>query len=374
MWNKKRNKLKTGWEAKNNKNDSLDKEKKNNNLNVSSSQIVKNKPNKNFFEKLIKWIIFGILFIAIPRYLKSSRTKGREIVDTTYRKLSSHEFAFVPAGYAMYLFLSFVPVISLSLGIIGKISDKYEVVLEHIILGQVVPGISQVIPSISSLWDSAGGAIAFALFAISVLFIASKGYSKFIDSIDALYSHKSPHRMWKTRLKGFIMSILICIGLTVVLLGFTAFMTFLIEKAGLGQFTNDIASMSLADFRLEWEFYMIYWFTIIIFLPTFTYLSFLLFFSYAPSFKLKISQANPGAFIASIPTSLFILIFGSLTSLIPYKKFGTVASFMYVILLLSIMSYFIYAGIIVNSSFYHTFVNMPTIEKNSWLKRKKVSI
>lgn len=83
------------------------------------------------------------------------------------------------------------------------------------------------------------------------------------------------------------------------------------------------------------------------------------------------SQAHPGALIAAIPTAIFILIFGSLTSLIPYKKFGIVASFMYIILLLSFTSYFIYMGIIVNSSFYKTFINLPTVEKHSFWKKQK---
>ncbi|TPR54309.1 YihY/virulence factor BrkB family protein [Metamycoplasma neophronis] len=375
MWKKKPNKLKTGWQAQDNKNNEENKpQTKTNNLNVSSNQIVKNKTNKNLFERVIKWIIYAILFIAIPRYLRSSRIKGKEIVNSAYEKLNSHEFAFVPAGYAMYLFLSFIPITCLLLGVIGSISAKYEVVLEHVMLGQIIPGISQVIPSISSLWSSAGGAIAFALFALSVIWLASKGYSKFIYSIDALYGHKSPYRMWKTRIKGFIVSIIISFGLALALLGFSAFMTFLIENAGLGEFAEDLSKMTLADFHLQWEFYLIYWVTIILFLPVLTYLAFLLFFTFAPNFKLKFSQAHPGALIASIPTSVFILIFGSLASLIPYQKFGIVASFMYVILLLSVMSYFIYAGVIVNSSFYHTFVNMPTIEKRSWWKRKKVTV
>ncbi|AZG68671.1 YhjD/YihY/BrkB family envelope integrity protein [Mycoplasma struthionis] len=368
MFKPRKNKIKSGWEAQ------KKEQKQENFVTVDSSQIIKSKKNNSVFEKIIKWIIFAILFIAIPRYLKSSRLKGKEIVNTTYDKLNSNEFAFVPAGYAMYLFLSFVPIICLVLGIISSINIKYETVLKLIILGQIIPGIGEIIPSISTLWNTAGGAIAFLLFAFSVLWLSSKGYAKFIDSIDALYGYKSPNRLWKTRIKGFITSLILAFGLMVLLLGLTAFTTFVIENANLGVFLKDLSKMTLADFKLGWEFYLIFWFSIIILLPVLTYLTFLVYFKFAPSFKLKFSHVNSGALIASIPTSIFILIFGSLASLIPYKKFGVVATFMYVILLLSIMGYFIYAGAIVNSSFYNTFIKLPIAEKSSWFKNKKIRI
>ena len=43
---------------------------------------------------------------------------------------------------------------------------------------------------------------------------------------------------------------------------------------------------------------------------------------------------------------------------------------MYLILLVTFISYFTYAGVIVNSSFYKTFVNIITIDKVSIFKRK----
>lgn len=364
-WNP--NKLPTGWK--------VDEDQANRKPEtISSTQIIARKKRNNILEKILKWIIYGIIFIAIPKFIKSSKTKGKEIVNSAYEKINSNEFSFVPAGYAMYLFLSFIPISILMLGIIGSVDEKYEVVLKNVILGQIIPGISEVIPSFSTLWGSTGNAIALILFALSVLILASKGYSKFIFSIDALYEHKSPFRVWKSRIKGFIVSVFVCLILSLILLGLTAFMVFLIDKVGLGKFDADIKKMKLADFNLTTEFYLIYWFTTILFLPVFTYLGFLFYFVYAPNFKLKMSQAHPGALIAAIPTAIFILIFGSLTSLIPYKKFGIVASFMYIILLLSFTSYFIYMGIIVNSSFYKTFINLPTVEKHSFWKKQKISI
>ena len=181
-WNP--NKLPTGWK--------VDEDQANRKpITISSTQIIARKKRNNILEKILKWIIYGIIFIAIPKFIKSSKTKGKEIVNSAYEKINSNEFSFVPAGYAMYLFLSFIPISILMLGIIGSVDEKYEVVLKNVILGQIIPGISEVIPSFSTLWGSTGNAIALILFALSVLILASKGYSKFIFSIDALYEHKS---------------------------------------------------------------------------------------------------------------------------------------------------------------------------------------
>ncbi|ENY53739.1 YihY/virulence factor BrkB family protein [Metamycoplasma alkalescens] len=362
---KKKNKdlLPTGWD----KEDDSQEIKKDNNYsnNFSSKHIVKNKKKQNLLEKIIKSIIYGILFITIPRYIKSSKTKGREIVNSAYTKINSLEFAFAPAGYAMYLFLSFIPTIGLVIGIIGSINQEFEFVIKVIILGQLVPGIDKVIPAFSEVWSNAGGATTFIIVAISVLWLSSKGYSKFILSLDALYEHKTQNAAWQTRIKGFITSIIITSALIIFLLIISAFLAFILNNVFGIKITKDIV---LKD--LPWEFQLIFWLPTIFFLPFAICLGFLLAFKFAPSFRIKFSQITPGAFVAAIPTALYILIFGSLTSLINYKQFGVVASFMYIILLLSVMSYFIYIGIIVNSSFYKTFINLPTIGKGGWLNKK----
>ncbi|WP_052169666.1 YihY/virulence factor BrkB family protein [[Mycoplasma] anseris] len=362
---KKKDKLKTGWQARVIRNNEPKKE------NIKNDQVIANKRRSNIFEKIFKWIIYGILFLAIPRYLKSSKVKGKEIVDDAYQKINSNEFAFIPAGYAMYLFLSFIPIACLFVAIIGPISEHYDIVLRYVILGRIIPGVQTTLPNMATIWKGAGGIIAFILFAVSIIWLASKGYAKFAYSIDALYEHKTPRRMWMYRLKGVVISIILTFGLTLMLLGFTAFMTFLIESSEFGVFPSEITSdFTIKNLELKTEFWLIYYFTIILLLPFFTYIGFLIFFKWAPSFKLKLNHAHPGAMISAIPTSIFILIFGSLASIIPYNKYGPIASFMYIILLMSVMSYFIYTGLIVNASFHKIFINQPTIAKTWFFKNK----
>ncbi|MDC8927322.1 YihY/virulence factor BrkB family protein, partial [Metamycoplasma hyosynoviae] len=95
--NKWKWKIKSGWQHK--EDDLVEVNKKE----YDNGQIIQTAPNRNIFEKIFKWIIYGILFLAIPRYLKSSRAKGKEIVNNAYKKLKSNEFTFIPIGYAMYL-------------------------------------------------------------------------------------------------------------------------------------------------------------------------------------------------------------------------------------------------------------------------------
>lgn len=367
---KKKWKLNTGWQ--NNNNDDDQNEKDNQSKKITNNQIIQTVPKRNIVERVVKWIIYAILFIAIPRYLRSSKTKGKEIVNSAYKKLNSNEFAFIPAGYALYLFLSFIPVSLILLSVITPIRPQYDIVFRHAILGLIIPGISEIIPQdISTVWTNAGGAIALVLLAISVILISSKGYAKFIVSIDALYEHKTALRAWKGRIKGIFISIILILGLSLILFAFTAFLTFLIEKAGLAKFPADLNSIkNFADLKPTLALKLIFYFMVILTLPPLTYLSFVLFYLYSPNFKLKFNQVHPGALITAIPTSLFILIFGSLTSLIQYDKFGPVAAFMYLILLVTFISYFTYAGVIVNSSFYKTFVNIITIDKSSIFKRR----
>ncbi|ENY69339.1 Hypothetical protein, putative ribonuclease [Metamycoplasma auris 15026] len=364
---KKKNKdfLQTGWD-KDPEQQEENKENLEQSKDFSTRHIVKNKKRQNLLEKIIKWIIYGILFIAMPNSLRSSKTKAKEIVNNTYLKINSYEFAFVPAGFAMYMFLSFIPTIGLVIGIVGLISPNYENVIKVIILGQLIPGIEHVIPTFSGILKTAGGAVTFIILALSILWLSSKGYSKFVLSIDALYGHKTTNALWKTRIKGFLTSIIITISLTIFLLTYSAFLTFILDRVfDQGKLLPNI---KLKDLR--WDFQIIFWLPIILFLPLLIYCSLLISFKFSPNFKVKLSQINPGALIAAIPTSLYILIFGSLASLINYHKFGIVASFMYIILLLSIMSYFIYTGVIVNASFYKTFIKLPTIEKSRWLNKR----
>ena len=375
------NKIKSGWQ--NNKKDPENENKPE----LANDQVILNQTHNNFLEKILKAIIYGILYIAISRYLKSSRTKGKEIVNSAHTKLKSNEFAFIPIGYAMYLFLSFIPISLILVSIIASISPEYDTVFRYAILGKIIPGIDTILPKdISSIWTNPGGAISFLILTLSIIFFTSKGYSKFIISIDALYEHKTKYRAWKGWAKGIVVSISLIAILTLMLLLFTILMTFLIKKAEFGNkhnlsdmptlianaiTNNDKSFTPLKALELKTEFWIIYYFIVVLTLPLFTYLGFAAFYLYAPSFKLKFNQVHPGALITAIPTSFFILIFGTLASIIKYDKFGPVAAFMYIILLVTFIAYFTYMGIIVNSSFYKTFINILTIDKKSIFANSK---
>ena len=213
------NKIKSGWQ--NNKKDPENENKPE----LANDQVILNQTHNNFLEKILKAIIYGILYIAISRYLKSSRTKGKEIVNSAHTKLKSNEFAFIPIGYAMYLFLSFIPISLILVSIIASISPEYDTVFRYAILGKIIPGIDTILPKdISSIWTNPGGAISFLILTLSIIFFTSKGYSKFIISIDALYEHKTKYRAWKGWAKGIVVSISLIAILAFIIYNFNDFL------------------------------------------------------------------------------------------------------------------------------------------------------
>ncbi|RMA77482.1 membrane protein [Metamycoplasma subdolum] len=334
-----------------------------------NDQLIRVKKKSSVFEKIIKAIIYGILWIAIPRFVKQNKEQSKDVVSIAYDRLNSNEFKFIPPGYALYLFLSFIPIVCIVISVLGAISPKYDIVVRFIILGKIIPGIESTIPNMGLLWKDPAQAAVLVLFFVSVIWLTSGGYSKMIGSINALYDYKGGNSFFKNRLKGILLSLIVTLILTLLFMAATGLMTFLIEKANYGVFPADLTKITNAkDLNLTVEFWLVYYFSLVIFLPIGTYLGFLFFFRFSPNFKLKFQYIHPGALISAIPTAFFVLIFGSLTSIINYNKFGPVATFMYLLLLLSYMSYFIYAGLIVNASFYKSFINEPIFV------RKKVLI
>jgi membrane protein len=55
--------------------------------------------------------------------------------------------------------------------------------------------------------------------------------------------------------------------------------------------------------------------------------------------------------------------FGYLSALIDYAKYGSIGTFLYSITFVLVLSYFLYAGIIVNASYYKTFFSQRMVPK-----------
>ncbi|MBU4690755.1 YhjD/YihY/BrkB family envelope integrity protein [Mycoplasma zalophi] len=333
-------KPKTGWSKR--KKNKFQKFKHNINL-------LKFNSSANFVEKTIRFVIYFILKISLKKYLKNENEKTHSIVLETHKKLHSHEFAFIPSGFSLYLFMSFIPILSI-ISSIGYINQEYNDTI-HFVLGKIIPGIENIIPN----FFGKGGALSKTdvfvgvIFIISAFWISSAGYSKFVQSNSILYEHKNLGNWARNRLKGLWIVICMTILLFLVFLMFVSFLAFLKKSAG----------YTFSDWQFSLTFYLILPFLIF----SFFFVVYILLYHYAPLFRLKYAYVMPGVWISTIPTSIFVIIFGFLTSLFNYKKFGLISSFMYIELFLITMSYFTYTGVLINATFYKTFISTQTIDK-----------
>lgn len=315
-----------------------------------SKNIVKKQENKFvFFEKIIKFFIKIILWMVISKVVLKNKTKTNELIDRTFKKFNSKDFGFIPYSTAFYFLISFVPIITLLIFMLSIIPGYEKIFVEQII-NKILPGVSSLIDlskSLTSL-NAAATYTTIIILLISSIWLASSGFGKFIYSQNYIYNHSNLGNWLKNRLKGM----LIVIGIIVYLFLTSAFYIFLYDA-----FNKNISN-SLAQNIYFYTSFLIYLFII-------TYLGIGMLYKAAPSFKLSWAMINPGILITTIPIVIFIGLFGSLTSLINYGKYGIVGIFMYVAIFISFLTYFMYLGIVANEAYYKTFFSTRTISKNN---------
>jgi membrane protein len=117
-------------------------------------------------------------------------------------------------------------------------------------------------------------------------------------------------------------------------------------------------------------FSSIYWSIVVVGMFVGSYLLFLLLFRFSPRFKIKWNHVHAGAITSSIPTALFVLLFSQITKIfLQYNFLGQYATFITLSMSISIISYFIYVGLIVNAVYYRTRVGKKTIAKKTVSKK-----
>ncbi|WP_406617110.1 YhjD/YihY/BrkB family envelope integrity protein [Mycoplasmopsis adleri] len=302
-------------------------------------------------EKIIKFFISIIMFIAIPKSSWKNKPKVREMIDRVYKRFSGRDFAFIPVSFSFYLLISFIPVMLSVFLLLKFLPWGLETLFLNNILVKIIPGFESITKGID--FSIAGTyAVIIPLFLAS-LWVASSGFAKFIYSENYIYKHETTGNWFINRGKGFItvfwISIYIFVTMAIYLSFYKAF--------GFAKTTNEIAKN------------VYFYISFSIYLMVTLYLGFSLLFKFTPAFKVGWNTVTPGVLIASVPTMIFISIFGYLTSLIDYKKFGVFGVFMYIALLVSNMSYFIYLGVIANEGYYKTYISSYTIDKKTWFKK-----
>ena len=364
----RKNKLKSGWNALQNSKPKKQKYK------WVSKHTYRNLDEITVFEKLIKIIIFISLKLTFNKKIFINPVKKRELIDTTYEKISSPKFNFIPAGLGLYLFFSMIPISIIVIAVIGAISHipilsggedlGWGVILSKDILGKIIPGVDSLLINIDA-GDMNNILIntTIIILLLSSIWFSSKGISKFIDSQSTIYEHTEQTNFIIKRLRGIMIVPLISIFFIISLLS-------LIPLISLYQ-TIWPPIISPDNIRIfSWEYEIIFYFTLTIYLIIWSYIGVGLLFRFSPLFKLKWSEIAPGILITVIPTVIFIMSFGYISALIDYTKYGAIGTFLYSITFVLVLSYFLYSGIIINASYYKTFFSQRVVPKKWFITNR----
>ena len=239
----------------------------------------------------------------------------------------------------MIIFIQRIPFIDNFL-----IQEKVDPVRD--VLGKFIPGISDLVTQVNealsfkgSTINTVGSIFAIILSMLVTTWIASGGFAKIIFTQSHIYEHKFIDGYWSNRFRGMMMVIYLTLGLFFSLLFNTLIVT-LINRLSIDDWAKDLILYTFLIFG--------------IFLLT--SVGFTLFFRFSPRYKIKIRQVIPGGMVAALPSSLFLIFFGSISSLWSYGNYGSVGAIMYIAMTALILSIFLFTGIIANSAYYKTFV------------------
>ncbi len=364
----KKNKLKSGWDA-------FKKPKiKTQKYKWVSKHTYRNLKEITIFEKLIKIIILISLRLTLNRKISINPVKKRELIDTTYEKISSPKFNFIPAGLGLYLFFSMIPISIIVISAIQTISHipvlyggedlGWGVILSNDILAKIIPGVD------SLLIDIDAGSIndifintTIIILLLSSIWFSSKGIAKFIDSQSTIYEHTEQTNFIIKRLRGIVIVPLISFFFIVSFLSLIPLISFYQKM-----WPPVISADNIRIF--SWEYETLFYFTLTMYLIIWSYIGVGLLFRFSPLFKLKWSEIAPGILITVIPTVIFIMSFGYISALVDYTKYGVIGTFLYAITFVLVLSYFLYAGIIINASYYKTFFSQRVVPKKWFITNR----
>ena len=345
----RRNKIDPGWNA------IPDKRKKQRQAKKRLSWISQYESHtsieQTFFEKIVKFLIKISLFFTISRTNFFNNRKKNEIIDSTYESLSSNKFLFIPAGVALYFFLSIIPILIIVISVINLVPNNWTDLLLDDVLGRIIPGIKDMIQTIQ--FNSTTVNIILLFFLLSLVWFSSKGITKFNDSFVSIYSYEYNSNWLIKRLKGFFTVCAVTIFFIIWSFAYLPLLDFIKQQ------TSD---------QILYEF--LFYFTSFFYMIVFGYAGIGFLFLYIPPFKLKWRQIKPGILTALIPTMLFVLIFSLVTKFLNYEKFGPIGTFVYAVVFVLYLSYFLHAGIILNASYYKTYFSLTIVKKKIIISKK----
>lgn len=377
--------------------------------------LVSNPKKISFNEKIVKFLIYLALRLVIrPKKWKDPK-KNYEIIDRTYKRIMSADFIFIPSSIAFYLIMAFMPILSLiiflyqfpaiqellsnghwtdmkvnitdgaghqiesakNFPLIGdldsykllhpsyiyKVVDQGNWFIEDDLLGNVlgkfVPGINDIIKQMTELTKNdqkhmikTGATIATVISLLVSTWIAAGGFSKLVFTQSHMYDHKFKGGYWMNKFKGmfmvmaFTIILFLALGINIII-------------------TKQVDDSSLSPAGVSWLKGII----LIggLFLGIFA--SFIALFKLSPRYSIKVKHIIPGAMVSTIPTVLFLALFGYISSLWSYGNYGTIGTIMYLGMGSLFITYFIFVGLSANVAYYKTFVGDKV--KTKWTVSNK---
>ena len=311
-------------------------------------------------ERIVKLFIYLALRLVIrPRKWKHPE-KNYEIIDRTYQRIMSADFIFIPSSIAFYLIMAFMPILSMII-MASQIPGLDSIITRDAIgdvVGKFIPGLRSVIYQVSDFESSSnlasriGGWVSIFLTLVTSTWVAAAGFSKIIYTQSYIYEHKFVGGYWMNRLKGMLMVLSLTLGLI-----FALVINILI--------TREIDSWSISkDARKVIEF--TYLFIGLFFL---IFIGMVALFKLSPRYRIRIKHVIPGAMVTTLPTTIFLSLFGVITSIWSYGSYGVIGVIMYVGMACLIFSNFLFMGLISNAAYYNTFVGRR-LEPKRTLSRK----
>ena len=329
-----------------------------------SSLIVSPHKQVTITEKVVKFLIYIALRLVLPPRKWKHPKKNYEIIDRTYKRIMSADFIFIPSSIAFYLIMAFIPILSLIMFFYQL--DFFHTFLTHDgknsvaeVVGKFIPGMDSFIESVSNFTDShqtkaaqTGAMIATILSLIISTWIAAGGFAKLVFTQSYIFEHKYVGGYWMNKIKGMF-----------IVFSFTLFLF-------IGLLLNILYEQWVSSFKWnETAKNVIIHISLAIGLFIFLFIGFIILYKFSPRYKIKVRNILPGAMVTTIPTAGFLALFGSIASMWSYGSYGALGVVMYVGMSSLIITYFIFVGIIVNASYFKTFVG-PKV-RNKWTISKK---
>ncbi len=301
-------------------------------------------------ERIVKLFIWIALRIAIKPSLWKDNRKNYQIIDRAYKRITAHDFIFIPPSFAFYLIMSFLPITLLVLLLTANIdwvSIQAQAMLTKFLGAEGSKAFTDTIKSLKSV-----GAISTIVPLIGLSFwIASSGFATFVYTESYIYEHEKFGGYWANKLRG--MFIVLCI---------TIYMAFAVMC--LSALPSIISWMKFKEGSAGWN--AMYLIMVSTGSLIGIYIGVLALFRFSPRFKLHLRQIQPGAIATSIPLTLFVVLFTQLTKfLFRYKGYGQLSVFMIISASMFQISYYIYIGLIVNVVFYKTHFGETTVKKKT---------